>query len=112
MNADVPKTNLEEADVVAAGVVEVVLVEAEAGVVGTLKLNVGGLEVLLFVFCLSEPKAPVSDEDEGKAVVEVAGGGFGVTGLLGMLKENLGGAFVDEDADGLGCAEGVCTVWG
>lgn len=50
MNPDVPKTNLE-ADVVAAGVVEVVLVEAEAGIVGTLKLNVGGLEVLLVVLC-------------------------------------------------------------
>jgi hypothetical protein len=53
LNADVPKKNLEADVVGAAGVVEVVFaeVEAEAGVVGTLKLNVGGLEVLLVVFC-------------------------------------------------------------
>lgn len=55
MNPDVPKMNLE-ADVVApaAGAVEVVLaeVEAEAGVVGILKLNIGALEVVLVVvFC-------------------------------------------------------------
>jgi hypothetical protein len=36
-----------------------------------------------------------------------------VVDLLGMLKENFRGAFVEDDvvADGLGCAEGVFTVW-
>ena len=107
----VPKVNLGVDVVAPAGVVEVRLaeVETDAGVVGILKLNV---EVLLVVFCWSEPKAPVSDEEEaeGRAVVEVAaGGGFGVADLLGTLKENFRGAFVDEDvvADGFGCAEEV-----
>lgn len=111
LNADVPKINLE-VDVVAAvgGVVEVMLagVETEAVVVGILKLNI---EVVLVVFCWSEPKAPVSDEEEaeGRAVVEAAAGGFGVADLLGTLKVNFRGAFVDEDvvADGLGCEEGA-----
>ena len=50
MNADVPKTNLEVDVVVAVGVVEAALadVEAEAGVVGILKLNI---DVLSVVFC-------------------------------------------------------------
>lgn len=80
-----------------------------AGVVGILKLNV---EVPLAVFCWSEPKAPVSDEEEveGTAVVvEVATGGeFGVADLLGTLKVNFSGAFVNEDVveDGLGCPDG------
>jgi hypothetical protein len=103
----VPKVNLG-ADIVAGlGIVEVE-VETEAGVVGVLKLNV---EVPLVVFCWSEPKAPVSDEEEaeGRVVVEVVtGGGFGVADLLGTLKVNFRGAFVDEVvADGLGCADGV-----
>lgn len=53
MNPDVPKKNLEAGVVVAAGGVEVVVaeVEAEAGVVGILKLNVGAVAVLLAVFC-------------------------------------------------------------
>ena len=107
---DVPNINLGVDVVDAAGVVEVVLtgLEAEAGVVGILKLNV---EVLLVGFCWSDPNAPVSDEEEaeGRAVVDAAAGGFGVADLLGTLKVNFRGAFVDEDvvADGLGCAEGV-----
>ena len=108
--AGVPKINLGVDVVTAVGVVEVMLagLETEAGVVGILKLNV---EVLLVVFCWSEPKAPVSDEEEaeGRAVVEAVGGGFGVADLLGTLKVNFRGGFVDDDvvADGLGCAEGV-----
>jgi hypothetical protein len=107
---DVPNINLGVDVVAAVGVVEVVLTELEAGagVVGILKLNV---EVLLVGFCWSDPNAPVSDEEEaeGRAVVEAAAGGFGVANLLGTLKVNFRGAFVDEDvvADGLGCAEGV-----
>ena len=106
---DVPKVNLGVVVLAAVGV-EVMLVEVgtEAGVVGILKLNV---EVLLVVFCWSEPRAPVSDEEEveGRVVVEAATGGFGVADLLGMLKVNFRGALVDEDvvADELGCAEGV-----
>lgn len=52
MNAEVPKVNLGADVVAAAGLVEVVLaeMEAEAGVVGTLKLNVGALEVLVVGF--------------------------------------------------------------
>ena len=104
----VPKVNLGVDVLAPAGVVEVRLAEVETEV-GILKLNI---EVLLVVFCWSEPKAPVSDEEEaeGRAVVEVAAGrGFGVADLLGMLKEFFRGAFVDEDvvADGLGCAEEV-----
>jgi len=108
--ADVPKVNLGVVVVATAGVVEAMLVEVEtdAGVVGILKLNV----VLLDVFCWSEPKAPDNDDEEvvGRAVVEVAaGGGFGVADLLGTLKVNFRGAFVDEDVvpDGLGCADEV-----
>lgn len=73
--ADVPKVNLGVVVAAALGVVEVVLAETEAGVVGILKLNI---EVLLVVFCCSEPKAPVSDEEEveGRVVVEAAVGGF------------------------------------
>lgn len=109
LSADVPKINLGVDVVAAAGVVEVTLagVETEAGVVGILKLNV---EVLLVVFCWSEPKAPISEEEgaEGRAVVEAAVGGFGVVDLLGTLKVNFRGAFVDDVvADGLGCADGV-----
>lgn len=103
LNVDVPKINLEVDVVAAVGVVEVTLA-------GVLKLNI---EVLLTVFCWSEPKAPVSDEEEvdGRAVVEATAEGFGVADLLGTLKVNFRGAFVDEDvvADGLGCVEGV---WG
>ena len=102
------------ADVVAAaGVVEVVL--AEAGVVGTLKLNVGALDELAVVFCWSEPKAPFNDEEveEGKTVVELVVEGFGAIVLLGTLKVNFRGVFVDvavvedEVADAVGCTEGV-----
>jgi hypothetical protein len=107
--ADVPKVNLGVDVVAALGVAEVILaeVETEVGVVGILKLYV---EVPLAVFCWSEPKAPVSDEEEaeGRAVVEEATGrGFGVADLLGTLKVNFRGAFVDEDvvADGLGCED-------
>lgn len=106
----VPKVNLGVDIVAALGIVEFMLVgvETEAGVVGILKLNV---EVPLVVFCWSEPKAPVSDEEEaeGRAVVEVVtGGGFGVADLLGTLKVNFRGAVADEEvADGLGCADGV-----
>lgn len=72
--ADVPKVNLGVVVAAAVGVVEVMLAEA-AGVVGVLKLNI---EALLVVFCGSEPKAPVSDEEEaeGRAVVEAAAGEF------------------------------------
>ena len=107
---DVPKINLGVDVVAAVGVVEVMLaeVETEAGVVGILKLKA---EVLLVVFGWSAPKAPVSDEEgaEGRAVVEAAAAGFGVADLLGTLKVNFRGAFVDEDVvvDGLGCAEEV-----
>ena len=102
---DVPKISLGVDVVAALGAEEAML----TGVVGILKLNA---EVLLTVFCWSEPKAPVSDEEEaeGTAVVEVATGGrFGVADLLGTLKVNFRGAFVNEDvdADGLGCADGA-----
>ena len=50
MNADVPKVNLGAGIGAAAGVVEVVLAEAEAGVVGNLKLNVGALDEPVAVF--------------------------------------------------------------